>query len=206
MCAAELKLIETSSINFELVNETYGAPPLKTPSTHAITVNVQTGPKEKTETDIYTLLTEDGYLKLTTRHLRGEFKAKMTADEFRNGGWLQRTQTRTSVDTLLSGVVGFQIVTDSNGGAKFLLGGFALLEAILGFFCFAVSAHLLGIILLTCALFSKIVIANLKPAHHFSFIVTGKEYAINISEEKVPAARKFITYLREAKKEFEKGI
>ena len=47
---------------------------------------------------------------------------------------------------------------------------------------------------------------NVSPSYDFSFIVTGKEYAINIPESKVKEVQKFIKLLKDAKEQFERGI
>lgn len=198
-CATEIKLIDTSKRTFELVEEPSESLSQKTQPACDINVHVQAQPKEVPESDIYTLRTTDGYLKLTTRHLRGEFKAKINENGYR------RT-IKTSVDTLLSGVVGFRVTTESNTTIKVFLSLLAICGLIGGIGGFVGGTPTLGMFFIGVAFFSLVTVSNIKPTYDFTFVVTGKEYAIDISEGKVKEVKKFIEYLKDAKAEFERSI
>ena len=198
-CATEIKLIDTSKRAFELVEEPSESLPQKTQPACDINVNVQTQPKEVVEHDIYTLRTMSGDLKLTTRHLRGEFKAKITEKGYR------RT-IETSIDTLLSGVVGFHIETESNKGIKVFLSILAICGLIGGIGGFVGGIPILGIFFIGVAFCLLTAASKIEPTYDFTFVVTGKEYAIDISEGKVKEVKKFIEYLKDAKSKFERSI
>ena len=198
-CATEIKLIDKANLTFELVEEPSETLPQKTQPACDINVNVQAQPREIVEHDISTLRTSDGYIKLTTRHLRGEFKAKIKE----NGC---RKTIKTSVDTLLSGVVGFHVTTESNTAVKVFLGFLAVGGAFGGVCGFLGGAPVVGFLVLAVGVVNMIMAMNVSPSYDFSFIVTGKEYAIDIPESKVKEGQKFIKLLKEAKEQFERGV
>lgn len=195
-CATEIKLIDKANLTFELVEEPSETLPQKTQPACDTNVNIQAQPKESVEHNISTLCTADGYLELTTRHLRGEFKANINE----NG---HRTTIKTSVDTLLSGVVGFQVMTRAKTAARVCFGTATLLCLIIASGC---PEKELQICLVLVALLAALIAICLVPSYEFSLIVMGKEYGIHIEGDQVPQAEKFIKLLKDAKEQFERGV